>query len=97
MSNVSHKIQIQATAADWQTLRNAKARATAADKEVKAITKALGLPDAKELARMVGFTAEGEAQSVLVVDGNGAPLGTLTVYWFSGSETPAGIRRLINT
>lgn len=95
-SQVSHKVAIQATAADWQTYRNAKARANAAAKEVSAIESALGLPDAKSLARLVGFTAEGEAQTVLVTDGNGSPLGSLTVYWFSGSETPAGIRRRVN-
>jgi len=95
-TQVSHTVSIQATAADWATYRNAKARANAAEKEVKAIEGKLGLPDAKSLARLVGFTAEGEARTVLVTDGNGTPLGTLTVYWFSGSETPAGIRRRVN-
>lgn len=95
-TQVSHKIQIQATAADWAQLRDARARAAAASNYVDSLQSALGLPDAKALAQLVGASAESDAQTVLVVDGNGSPLGTLTVFWHPGGMRKAGFQRRIN-
>ena len=90
------QVRINATAADWHALTEAKARASAAARHVEQLEKAMNIPDAKEIARLCGVSAEADAKvSALIVDGNGAPLGKLTVFWFPGCAMPAGFRRRI--
>lgn len=74
MSNV---VTIQTTASNWAKLMDAKARANAAKREAEEMEKALGLSDAATLAAQCG-ASEGKAFAV-VVDGNGAPIGKLTL------------------
>jgi len=90
------QVRINATAAEWHALTEAKARASAATRHVEQLEKAMGIPDAKEVARLCGISAEVDAKvSALIVDGNDQPLGKLTVFWFPGCAMPAGFRRRI--
>lgn len=92
-----HQVRISATAADWQRYMQAKARASAMEKEVKQIESALGIPEAKDIAKLCGLSADSDAKvSALIVDGNGAPLGKLSVFWFNGAVMPAGFRRRVS-
>lgn len=78
MSEVIHQIQVSADG--WRAFVMADAKAKAAEKEAKALRAELGLPETAELVSLLGATAELGAKAV-IVDGNGTPVGSITVYW----------------
>ena len=99
MSTIETPVQVRitATAEDWHRYTQAKARAAAMEKEVKQIESALGIPDPNENASLGGVCAAGDAKvSARNVDGRGACLGKLSVFWFPGCQMPAGFRRRIS-
>ncbi len=74
----------------------ARARATAASSEAKALETAMGIPDAETLARDFKLPGTDGKATLHVVDGNGFPLGRLSLFWFGGSVTPAAYRKRIS-
>lgn len=78
MSEVIHQIQVSADG--WRAFVMADAKAKAAEKEAKALRAELGLPETAELVALLGATAESGAKAV-IIDGNGTPVGSITVYW----------------
>ena len=80
--------QIVVSAEQWHAFNAAKARAAAMAKEVDALRAVMGLPDTAALVKALGATAEAPAAAV-IVDGNGAPLGKVSVYWRDAYEVRA--------
>lgn len=78
MSEVIHQIQVSADG--WRAFVMADAKAKAAEKEAKALRAELGLPETAELVSLLGATVELGAKAV-IVDGNGTPVGSLSLYW----------------
>jgi len=72
--------QIQVSAESWHAWRAMHARAAAMTKESEALRALCGIPDTKDLAKLIGATAEAKADAV-IIDGNGSPLGKVSVYW----------------
>ncbi len=81
--------QIVVSAADWQAFNAAKCRAAAMAKEVEALRAVMGLPETAALVKALGATAETAAAAV-IVDGNGLPLGKVSVFWRDAYEVKAG-------
>ncbi len=78
-------------AADWQRWQAAKAKATAAEKEAKAIAEEIGIPTAEQIASRLGLK-EGEKGEIVVHDGNSQPQGKVSVFRHPGATIPAGWR-----
>lgn len=69
--------------------RKAVDAANAAKKEVDALKEVCGFPDTENLVSMLGLAQGGKA-SATVADGNGKPIGKVSVYWKGAFEIPAG-------
>jgi len=69
--------------------RKAHAAATAARKEADTLREACGFPSTESLVVMLGIAQGGKA-SATVADGNGKPVGKVSVYWKDAFEMPAG-------
>jgi hypothetical protein len=78
MSNETLPAQIEVSAQAWRAYALAKAKATAATKEAETLRAALGLPETETLVALLGAT-EAEGASAVLVDGNGTPVGKLSV------------------
>lgn len=89
-------VRIKATAQDWQRLMSAKQRANAAQAEAKALEEAMGIPSAETLAKDFSLPNSDGKASIHIVDGNGFPLGKMSVYWWPGSVTSPGYRKRIS-
>lgn len=71
---------IQVSADNWHAWRAMHAKAQAMAKESDALRAQCGIPESAALAAMLGATADTKAAAV-IVDGNGSPLGKVSVYW----------------
>jgi hypothetical protein len=72
--------QIQVSAENWHNWRAIHAKAQAMAKEADALRKVCGIPETADLVATLGATAELGASAV-IIDGNGSPLGKVSVYW----------------
>lgn len=70
--------------------RKAVDAASAAKKEADALRQECGFPDTDALRRMLGLTEFGGKASAIVQDGNGKPIGKVSVFWKDAFEMPAG-------
>jgi hypothetical protein len=73
----------------WRAFIAAKARAAAAEKEAAAARMLLGIPGTAELVALLGATEETSAAAV-IVDGNGTPIGKVSVYRRDGYVVEPG-------
>lgn len=89
-------VRITATAADWRNLSTLRANAAAAKKLADAAEAAMGIPTAEEIAAQAGLPEAHGSLRAVIVDGNGQPIGQLSVYYFPGAEMPAGYRRRLS-
>ncbi len=87
MQTQIHQIEVSGPA--WDAFLEAKAKATAAAREAEACKLALGLPETAELVALLGASEENGAQAV-IVNGNSAPVGKLTVSFRSAYAVKAG-------
>ena len=89
MSNETLPAQIEVSAQAWRAYALAKAKATAAAKEAETLKAALGLPETEALVAMLGANEENGASAVLV-DGNGTPVGKLSLAYRAAYAVKAG-------
>jgi hypothetical protein len=87
--------QIQVSAEGWHKWRTMKARASAMEKEEKALRAELGFPDTASLVALLGVS-EFVKGSAVIIDGNGTPLGKVSVFYVSAKEIPAGFQSRIS-
>ena len=88
-------MQIVIDAENWSRYLKAKAQANALKREIEGMETAFNLPVPAEVAAAFGAN-EGDKLCVEIVNGNAQTIGKLSVYWFGGSETPAGWRKRIS-
>lgn len=77
------QIQIKVQAQAWADLLSAKAKEAAFKREVESLEKQLGIASGSALAEAFGLK-DGERAEAVVVDGNGSPIGKLTVSYRPG-------------
>jgi hypothetical protein len=82
-----HQIQVSAEA--WRAFVLAKDAASAAAREAEACKLALGLPSTEELVALLG-ASESTAAAAVVTNGNGTPIGKLTVSFRSPYSVKGG-------
>ena len=87
--------QIQVSAEKWRKWREMHAKASAMEKEAKALRAEMGFPDTAQLVELFGVT-ETEKKSAVIIDGNGSPLGKVSVFHVSAKEIPAGFQSRIS-
>ena len=94
-SVIAPPAQIQVSAEGWHKWRAMKARASAMEKEEKSLRTELGFPDTAQLVSLLGVT-ETEKKSAVIIDGNGAPLGKVSVYHCAEKIISAGFQSRIS-
>lgn len=77
MQEVIHQVQVEGKA--YRAFLRAKAATAAAEREEKAAKQACGLPEREELLASLGVPTEEQKVVAVVTDGNGKPIGKLTL------------------
>jgi hypothetical protein len=87
------RLQVDGPAfAKW---RKIYAKAKAMEKEEKSLRAEVGLPDSETIAKMLGVKPDA-AQSAVIVDGNGSPIGKLSAWWSPAFEMPASYKTRVS-
>jgi hypothetical protein len=86
-SVVAPQLTVSAEAfAKWKAAND---KAKAYEKEAKELRALAGIPDTKELAKLIGLRAGPDSKgNLIIVDGNGSPLANVSVWWKDGFEMP---------
>lgn len=80
----------------WKAYRDAKAKASAMEREAKQLGEQCGIPDADTLARTLAGRVNPSHElkgEIVVQDGNGAPIGKISVFYHPGAVIPSGWRK----
>jgi hypothetical protein len=94
-SVINPPAQIQVSAEKWRKWREMHAKASAMEKEAKALRAEMGFPETAQLVQMLGVT-ETEKNSAVIIDGNGTPLGKVSVFYVSEKIIPAQFQSRIS-
>jgi hypothetical protein len=94
-SVISPAAQIQVSAAAWHAWRAMHQKASAAEKEAKALREAMGFPSTAALVELFGVNEVTKASAV-IIDGNGQPLGKVSVFHCGEKIIPAGFQSRIS-
>ena len=84
---------IQVPAVKWDAYQKAKARASAAKREAEQLGEQCGIPDADALAKLMRLRYGIEKGEAVIQDGNGSPIGKVSVFYHPGATIPAGWRK----
>lgn len=89
--DIQPTFDITVPSAAWEKLQQLKGQISALENEAKTLQKELGIPGADSLVALLALK-EGEKCSIPVKNGNGMPVGKLSVFHFGGATIPPAWR-----
>lgn len=94
MDNIPAEITVRADA--FRAYREAKQREAAAKKEAEAARAEAGIPSTDDLVKQLKLSKTNDKGEVVIKDGNGVPIGKISVFWKNSFEMPAGYQSRVS-